>query len=295
MDRSAAESDVEVSPAALSAQRDLMYQMQRLVSGTRCRHRALSEHFGQVYAPPGDPDEGCAACDVCLSELDEIPDSTDRARKILSCVARLRGSRDDAYGAAYLADVLRGSNQAKLLERGHQSLSTYGLLREVEKDQLISHIDQLVDLGALSRDTGSYPVLRLTASAVPILRNERPVRFLRARAAEALASSDRKRKRVDASGSDASPLTPDEQRLFETLRVLRREIASGLGVPPYVVFGDAPLQEMCRVRPGSPEAMLNVKGVGPSKLEQFGERFLSALATRAAELGLALNPRRGRY
>ena len=77
--------------------------------------------------------------------------------------------------------------------------------------------------------------------------------------------------------------------------MLRREIASGLGVPPYVVFGDAPLQEMCRVRPGSPEAMLNVKGVGPSKLEQFGERFLSALATRAAELGLALNPRRGRY
>ncbi|MDP2308426.1 MAG: RecQ family ATP-dependent DNA helicase, partial [Pseudomonadota bacterium] len=286
MDRSSAESEVDVPPAVLQAQKDLLHQMQRVASGTRCRHRALSEYFGQAYVPP-DGGTGCNACDVCNQELEDVEDSTTIARKILSCVARLRGARGDAYGAAYLSDVLRGSAQAKIIQRGHDKLSTWGLLREIEKDTIVSFVDQLVDLGALTRDAGEFPVLRLEALSGPILKGEVPVHLLRARAPEVLAQSDKKRRKAD--GSVASDLSPQEHRLFEALRQLRRGIATELKVPPYVVFGDAPLLEMSRRRPGSLDAFGTIKGVGGAKLEKFGGRFLQCItewcAANAVPLG----------
>ena len=289
MDRSSAESEVDVPPAVLQAQKDLLHQMQRVASGTRCRHRALSEYFGQAYVPPGGSEPGasepgasepgrsggCNACDVCNQELEDVEDSTTIARKILSCVARLRGTRNDAYGAAYLSDVLRGSAQAKILQRGHDKLSTWGLLRELEKDTIVSFVDQLVDLGALTRDAGEFPVLRLEAPSGPILKGDVPVHLLRARAPEVLAQSDKKRRKVD--GTVASDLSPQEARLFEALRQLRRGLANDLNVPPYVVFGDAPLIEMARRRPGSLDAFGTIKGVGGAKLEKFGDRFLRCI------------------
>jgi ATP-dependent DNA helicase RecQ len=294
VDRSAAESDVDVPPEVIQAQKALLAQMQRIASGTRCRHRALSEYFGQAYVPPeGEPGGGCNACDVCSNELEEVPDSTTIARKILSCVARLRGERGDAYGAAYVADVLRGSNQAKIIERGHTSLSTFGLLRDIDKDVLVGHLNQLVDLGALVRDPGEYPVLRLTGHASPILRGEQPVRLLRARAADVVAQSDRKRRRVDVTGSTVAALSREERGLFDALRQLRREHATTLGVPPYVVFGDAPLEEMARVRPGSLASFASVKGVGRAKLEQFGEPFITLIRSHCAANGLALDAATG--
>lgn len=287
IDKSAAESEVEVPPQVLRAQRDLLYQMQRLVSSSRCRHKSLSEYFGQEYLAPG-PD-GCGACDVCLNELDIVPDSTERARKILSCVARLRGNHDAAFGAAYIADVLRGSNRQKIIDRGHHQLSTFGLMREVPKDVLINHIDQLVDMGALVRDSGPYPVISLTRVAGPILRNELPVAFYRARSAEAMATSERKRRRVDSSGKQTVALSGEEMGLFSDLRALRRDIAKELGVPPFVVLSDATLEEMCRVRPGSPSAFLSIKGIGRQKLDQFGARFVQAIVAHCEARGMALN------
>jgi ATP-dependent DNA helicase RecQ len=290
MEKSAENAEVDVPPEVLVAQRGLIQQMQRLVSGGRCRHRALSEYFGQPYTPPDA--SGCGACDVCNDELEEVPDSTTMARKILSCVARLRGTREDAYGAAYVADVLRGANVARIKQKGHDQLSTYGLVREFDKDTLVSLIDQLVDLGALVRDGGEYPVVRLAAPSGPILRGEVAVRLVRARAPEVLAAADKRRRRVD--GSAAAPLASDERRLFEVLRALRREIARELKVPPYLVFADAPLEEMARTRPGTISSLAAVKGVGAVKLEQFGERFLGAIAAWCAENGVPLDPRRGR-
>ena len=281
-EKSAAESTVEVPPEVLLAQQELTRQMQQLASGMRCRHRALSEYFGQPYTPPRGGG-GCNACDVCNQELEEVEDATTVARKILSCVARLRGSRGDSFGAAYIAEILRGSKSKRVLERGHQELSTWGLLPNVGKDTIVSFIDQLVDLGALSRDGGKYPVIRIEGPAGPILRGEEPVHLLRARAPEVLARSDRKRRRVD--GSRDRPLSAQEAALFEVLRKLRREIATELKVPPYIVFGDAPLQEMARARPATLTAFSGIKGVGGAKLEQFGERFVGAIDDWCAAQG----------
>lgn len=288
MERSASESEVDVPPEVIQAQRDLLNQIQRLATGTRCRHQALSEYFGQEYAPPAsDPtSDGCGACDVCLLELEEIPDSTTIARKVLSCVGRLRGERNDAFGAVYVAEVLRGANTAKVLQRGHEKLSTWGLLKEMDKDTLVGFMNQLVDIGALARDGGEYPVLRLTGAAGPILRNEQPVRLLRARTANASSGTQRKRRLVD--GTDAAVLSSDETGLFDALRALRRDIARDLGVPPYIVFGDAPLQEMAGVRPGTPAGFAAIKGVGRAKLEQFGDRFVSLIVSHCEQHGLQL-------
>ena len=295
MERSAAESETEVPIEVKQAQRELLTQMQRLATGTKCRHRALSEYFGQRYVQPPDTDspsasvgdaDGCAACDVCLLELEEVPDSTTIARKVLSCVARLRGTRNDAFGALYVAEVLRGANTQKVQQRGHDKLSTWGLLAQMDKDTLIGFMNQLVDLGALTRDEGEFPVLRLAAASAPILRNEQPVRLLRARTANA-TSGERKRRRGD--GSSATVLAPAETALFEALRGLRRELARALGVPPYIVFGDASLEDMARLRPGSSVAFSAVKGVGRAKLDQFGERFLALIRSHCDEHGLAVS------
>jgi ATP-dependent DNA helicase RecQ len=319
VEKSAGESEVEVSPEVVAAQIELIQQMNRFASGVRCRHRALSEYFGQEYVPPdvrlgeqpvseveGIPHGlssrattsrgtvepcGCGACDVCLGELEAETDSTTIARKVLSCVARMRGSgeREMGYGAAYIADVLRGAGIKAVIDRGHHQLTTFGLMRDSAREVIIGHINQLVDLGVLGRAPGQYPTIHLTGQSAPVLRGEREVKLLRAKSNDVVAASDRKRKRVDYSGVAAAPLSVEEGQLFEVLRKLRREIADGLGVPPFVVFGDAALEEMCRVRPGSLGTFAHIKGVGKSKLEQFGERFVGAIGEFCRQAGMGMD------
>ncbi|HVU64051.1 MAG TPA: RecQ family ATP-dependent DNA helicase [Phycisphaerales bacterium] len=299
IERSAGQAEVHVPREVIEAQIELINEMGRMASGVRCRHRALSEYFGQEYAPPQQPanaeragsPNGCGACDVCLGEMESEEDSTTVARKILSCVARLRGTglHEQAFGAAYIADVLRGAGLGKIVERKHHLLSTFGLLKGVARENIIGHIGQLVDAGVLARAPGEYPTIHLTRSSGTVLRGERDVKLLRAKSAELVAAGDRARKRVDYSGVAAAPLSAEERSLFEVLRRLRREIADGLGVPPFVVFGDAALEEMCRVRPGSLATFAHIKGVGRSKLEQFGERFVGAIGEHCAANGLALD------
>ncbi len=288
IDRSAGESEVHVPYEVIQANKELVNQMQRLASSTRCRHRSLSEYFGQDYVPPvGAP--GCNACDVCLGELEHEPDSTTIARKILSCVARLRGMREDSFGAVYIADVLRGAGLAKVIERQHHLLTTFGLLKELPKDTIVNHINQLVDLGMLGRASGDYPTIQLTAQSAALLKGEREVTLFRAKAAEQVAGTERKRGKLDYSGATTTPLSEQDKALFEHLRQLRRALAEKLGVPPYVVFSDAPLEEMARVRPGSLATFASIRGVGRSKLEQFGEQFINAIAQHCAAAGIPLD------
>jgi ATP-dependent DNA helicase RecQ len=150
MERSAQETDAD--PASLQVQLELLQHRQRLANRARCRHRALSEYFGQDYEEPT-----CGACDFCLSELEPVPDAHVTAQKILSAVFRT-GQR---FGASYIIDVLRGSKGAKVLERGHDDIPTFGLLADVPAQRLSNYIDQLVDAGDLFRTEGEYPVLML--------------------------------------------------------------------------------------------------------------------------------------
>ncbi|MCA8976945.1 MAG: DNA helicase RecQ [Planctomycetes bacterium] len=253
---------------ALAAQLELMQHMQRFAGLARCRHRALSEYFGQDYEP-----DDCGACDVCLGELVEVEDGHVMAQKILSAVVRT-GQR---FGARYIIDVLRGTRGDKIRQRGHDAIPTFGICAGVPVMQLGNYIDQLVDQGVLIRSEGEYPILLLGDDGGAVLRGDLKVE-LRVPKAALEARPRRTRRGGGGGGEVATELEPAERELFEGMRSLRREIASELGVPPYVVFSDATLEELARRRPSSAGAMLAVRGIGQKKLDSFGERFLAAIA-----------------
>ncbi|MFK7741451.1 MAG: DNA helicase RecQ [Planctomycetota bacterium] len=252
---------------ATRAQLKLLNHMQRFAGRAQCRHKTLSEYFGQDFTEPS-----CGACDVCLDELDVVPESHVTAQKILSAIART-GQR---FGQGYVVDVLRGSRSEKVLQRGHDQIPTFGLLKNNTPTQLGNYIDQLIDEGVLVRTEGQYPVLVLNEGSAEVMRGDREA-VLRAPKGGLDAG---RRRRSSGGGSRSEPareLSDSERELFDSMRALRRSIAEELQVPPYVVFSDATLEELARKRPASKNAMLDVKGVGPKKVEKFGERFLELL------------------
>ncbi len=283
MERSAGEVEGGMDPEEMQAQLDLLERMHRVCTTGRCRHRVLTEYFGQTYQPPGGHVVGCGACDVCLKELAAVPESQRIAQIILSNVARLKQASPGhitGYGNKHLVDVMRGANVAAVMERGHDRVSTFGLLKSVPKQRLTSYIDQLIDLGYLARTPGEYPVVVLTAAAGKVLRNEGEVTLVDPPATVHAATG---------AAAASEELDAGAAGLFEALRGLRRAVATEMGVPPYIVFGDVTLKELARVRPGSLVAMQSIRGVEPAKIKQFGERVIEFVSEYCSTNGLDLN------
>ena len=240
--------------------------MERYASATHCRHRALVEYFGQQY--PATP---CGACDWCLGELERIEDADTVAKKILSCVARV-GQR---FGVAHVTAVLHGRASEAVLARRHHELSTYGLLRDCPAPEIRGYIDQLTQGGLLARGSDpSYPTLQLTAAGLAFLRGRGAIELYR-QPRQLRSARARGRRLPSAATAD---LTPAERALFEALRALRLELARERGVPPYVIFHDATLQQLARQAPRTPADLLLVAGVGARKAESFGPRVLARIA-----------------
>jgi ATP-dependent DNA helicase RecQ len=261
-------ADAEAAPEIIAAARDLLDHMRRLCSGVRCRHRMLSEYFGQSYSRTN-----CEACDVCLKEVEGVADATTTARKILSCVVRT-GER---FGAEHIVDVLLGANTERVRRWRHEELSTYGLMKGTDRKTLTNMLYQLIDEGLLERSSDERPVLRLNQTSREVLRGQRAVQLLQPKT------------RVKKTRFDAKSWESVDSGLFETLRNLRRQLASERGVPPYILFNDATLRDMARVRPGSADALLNIRGIGERKLADLGERFLQAITHYCRENRLPLD------
>jgi len=266
-------SAAEASAAAdiVCAARALLEHMRHYCTAVVCRHRALSEYFGQAYAGPQ-----CDACDVCLNEIEGLADGTVAAQKLLSCVARA-GQR---FGAEHIIDVLLGAQTERVRRWRHEQLSTYGLMKGSSRKVLTNMLYQLLDAGLLERTTDDRPVLRLTEASWAVLRGERAVRLLQAK------------KDVSRAAIDAASWEGVDPGLFDSLRALRRSLADARGVPPYLLFSDATLREMARTRPGSPAAFLCVRGVGQRKLADLGPTFLAHIADycRAHDMALDAAP-----
>ncbi|MEO1498230.1 MAG: DNA helicase RecQ [Planctomycetota bacterium] len=234
--------------------------------GVSCRHRQLVEHFGQEFE--GD---NCGACDVCLGELDLVDGPLLLAQKIVSCVARL----EQRYGADYTTKVLAGSSEERITERGHGRLSTFGLLKNERTGDIRDWIEQLVSQGFLLK-AGDYGVLHITEAGRALLKGQAEPKLLRA----AAKGSKRGTKAAESwEGVDRG--------LFDRLRGLRSELAGKLGVPAYVVFGDATLRDLARRRPTTLDGFREAHGVGEKKLRDYGEAFVNEIAAYAGESGLA--------
>ncbi len=260
----------ELPAEALPHAKKTLAEIEKYCQGTTCRHKALVEYFGQTL--PGD---SCGACDVCLADLELTPDAKIVAQKILSCVVRVK----ESFGAQYVAQVLCGSREQRILDNGHDQLTTYKLLSEFGTHAVRSWIEQLAAQDFLER-YGEYQQLRVTAAGWDVLKGNAVPRLLQPPA-----------KKTKASRAAATENAWDgvDMGLFEVLRRLRHDVAAEKNVPAYIIFGDESLRDMARLRPTTVEHFHDVYGVGDRKAAEHGERFLSFIESYCQEHQLSTN------
>ena len=246
------------NPAHVEHQIALLDEVRKFAVGTTCRHRFLSEYFGQEY-----PVEACGACDLCLEGWEATPDSTKIAHKVLATVMDLQKRHGDLFfGARHIASVLTGSRAKDVLRHGHDSLRGYGSLDlSIAKAQ--SFVDQLVDLTYLRRTSGGFPCVALTQVGLDALMSRSEV-ALRDIVAD-------KPKRTSFTG----PMR--DRALYEALRSLRREIAEERGTGADKVLSDVALINVARQMPKSRAEFQSVSGVGSLWIEEFGGRFIEVV------------------
>lgn len=223
-----------------------------------CRRRALLAYFGDLNQ------DDCGNCDICTDPPQRF-DASEQAQKALSCVYRL-GER---FGARHVIDVLRGGKGQRIIDFGHDRLSTYGIGANHSVAEWDNIIRQLIHLGYLAQDFTRYGILGLTPAARPVLKGETRVILGQPRDLVKVEEKTR-RRRGTVDGVHAA--------LFERLRGVRKQIADAAGVPPFVVFSDATLLEMAKNRPADEGALLAMNGVGEHKLHKYGSYFLAAIA-----------------
>ncbi|MCZ8514074.1 DNA helicase RecQ [Paenibacillus filicis] len=222
-----------------------LQQMADYCHTPQCLQRYIVRYFG------GEMEEDCGQCSNCASPDLELTDITLEAQQIFSCVRRMR----ERFGMMLVAAVLKGSRAKKVLEMGFDELSTYGLMKSRAEKDIVDLIQLLIAEGYLQLTEGKYPVVKLASKAAAVLSGEEKV--------------------VHRIRIQAAPAARDvETELFDALRQVRTEIAKREGIPPYIVFPDSTLREMCGVKPTNPAAMLKIKGVGEAKFFKYGAYFI---------------------
>jgi len=246
-----------------------------------CRKRYLLRYFGEEMKV-----ENCGGCDICLNKVEVNGfsraasnnggeeeagfDATTISKKILSAVVRLQ----NRFGKQYVIDVLMGKRLAKIKDNHHDRLSVYGIVIDFPEEQLRQIIDQLIDSGHLQKSDGTYPVLSITKKGVVFLLGSQLLELPKFKAKPAAEHPAQK---------DEIDYNPE---LFEKLKVLRKKLADKKGVPPFVIFGNATLQEMASKFPKNETELLNISGVGATKLKRFGKVFLSEIEKFTKETGI---------
>jgi ATP-dependent DNA helicase RecQ len=271
LEKSAQEN--EVGPDFLPNALKHLDDIDRYARGAVCRHRALVQYFGQKL-----PAANCGACDLCLGDVEVVPEASVVAQKILSCVARVR----ERFGVNHVISVLRGEDNERVKSLGHDQLSTYGLLKEHSKAGLRDWIYQLIGQGVLVQTSDEYPKLQLNESSWEVMRGQKNAQLLQ---------PVRRKKNEKAAPSRADVVSWEgvERELFETLRKWRCERATQMGKPPYVVFSDETLRQLARLRPSNNETLRTVYGVGEVKLRDLGPLVLPIITRYCEEKKIAMD------
>lgn len=246
------------SPVRKQNEYKKLQQMVDFVHYNGCLRKYILNYFGEEVEY-----EECGNCSNCLSE-GEIVDKTIDAQKVLSCIHRMKKD----FGINMIVDVLRGSEAQKVKQYRFNELSTYGIMKEYSKEGLSRFINTLIAHGYISLKEGEFPTVVLNPMSVRVLKGDEKVILKETRKVKKLASNN---------------------ALFEVLRNLRRELAAKEAVPPYFIFADSVLKEMSIHYPVTKEQLLDISGVGESKLKKYGDSFLSVLQKYVQEHNIEVN------
>jgi ATP-dependent DNA helicase RecQ len=248
---------------------ELLKQMTFYATTQDCLRGRFLSYFGET-AP-----HYCGNCSNCLTEY-ESADITVEARKILSCVYRLK-ERGRAMGKIMVINILRGSKDKKILNAKLDTLSTWGIMADSGAHRIRFIIDYLIDQGYLVLAGDEYPVLSFSPRSRELLAGQKPLTIMLPK--EAPAPPQPKLAGTPPAGTNAVPpeAGEDDELLLSKLKELRRELSQEARVPAYIVFSDASLRDMSRKRPLNREQFLEISGVGPAKLEKYGGPFTALI------------------
>ncbi|MEH6502574.1 MAG: DNA helicase RecQ [Cycloclasticus sp.] len=222
-----------------------------------CRRQALLNYFDEAS------NQRCGACDNCVSPPEKW-DGSVAAQKALSTIYRT----EQRFGVNYIIDILMGKADQRVLQNGHDKVSTFGIGKEFSMTEWRTIFRQLIALGYLNVEAESYGSLKLTEKCRPVLRGEQALELRK----------QLKEEKLGAEKKTKSPVRPQDLPLWEALRALRTQLADEAGVPPYVIFHDVTLQEMVKKRPNTTADMRYISGVGDQKINRYGQQFLAEIA-----------------
>ncbi len=252
--------DPQTNDPLEAEQRIAQQQLRQVVDyaeGLDCRRSILLRYFGENFH--GD----CDNCDNCLTPK-PMEDWTVEAQKFLSCIARTK----EKFGGTHIIEVLRGSLNKKVLQHGHEHLSTHGIGKDRSLDEWKQLSRSLVHQGLLTQTTDGYGILKLNERSWEVMRNQRHV--LLPIEHDATPATDR-------PVSERGERSVDVDILFERLRLLRKNLADEQAVPPYVIFSNATLNQMAEQQPTTHKDFAKLSGVGAKKLEQYADDFIAII------------------
>ncbi len=258
-------SEMDIEDARLVMERDVwrLQVMERYCKTSECLRNYILSYFGEQ------PEHPCGHCGNCQKDYQEIY-MTEEATWVLRSVEEAQGR----YGIAIIAGVLMGANRARLKELGMTEYASYGALKNLSEARIRELINLMITEGYLYQTKAQYSVLRI-GNIGPLLNDDAQI-ILKVDRQETEPEKKNKNAKT-ARKKVAGELTSQGSELFELLRKLRTEIASEEGVPPYIIFSDKTLIDMCIKLPENEEQFLDVSGVGAHKLEKYGDRFLRVI------------------
>ncbi len=239
-----------------------LYKSVKYASHNVCRRRQLLEYFGENYK-----EENCGACDICMGNVEKVDITTD-AQIVMSAMSRT----GQYFGIGHIIDIVAGADTKRIRELQHNEIKTYGAGKHKQKKHWQFIIDELLAQEAIAQDGGQYPVLILKKKGTEILYGREEIEGLKREEVR------KKPKAFRAKGFDAY-----DEALFDRLRVLRKKLAEEHKVPPYIIFSDMTLHEMCVYYPSTLDEMIAVSGVGETKLESYGADFTKEIKAHLDE------------
>ena len=259
-------SGLDEEDALLVRQHDMqrLKAMEGYCRTTGCLRNYILNYFGEKVGKP------CDNCGNCHREYTQT-DMTMQARKVVECVKEMRGR----YGLVIVVGTLMGADRARLKEIGADNYKSYGALNDCNEATIRSLISQLIEEGYLCQTDDRYSVLKL--GDVSALENEDTHVVLRTYESKQPVRTDKPKKPARQKARSTDALTAAGYKLFEQLRKLRLELAKEEAVPPYIIFSDKTLIDMCVKLPKNEYDMLNVSGVGENKFKKYGARFLEVI------------------